>query len=139
MDDLMDEISKLLEQGYNCSQIMLLLSLKLRNKENPELIQAMAGLGGGLHCRKTCGTLTGGCCLLASYGTQFPESDSQLSWKKLVSEYVSWFEQEFGSLNCEQIISGDSKNIPAVCPSMLEASFTRCMELLLENDIDINE
>jgi len=134
-----DEINGLLEEKYNCSQIMMILLQKLCGKENPDMLRAMAGLGGGLHCWKTCGTLTGGCCLLASCTAALPGEESKVQYKEIVADYVNWFEKEFGSIDCSKIINGEKKNIPVICPVVLEESFTKCMELLAEREIDMEE
>jgi hypothetical protein len=59
---------ELSQQGFYCSQILIMLGLEKQGKENPDLIASMAGLAGGLgFAGKNCGTLSGGACLLALY------------------------------------------------------------------------
>lgn len=66
MDDTTLRIMKLGAKGYSCAQILILMALEDRGRENPDLVRAMDGLaygcGGG---SGSCGALTGGCCLLA--------------------------------------------------------------------------
>ena len=100
-DLLEDRISELLWERYNCSQIMMKLSLEMRGLDNPELVRCMYGLSYGLHSRHVCGTLTGACCLLASYGDTDRRADKAVSFlpsKVIVQSFVHWFEKQFGSL-----------------------------------------
>ncbi|MBZ0309444.1 MAG: C-GCAxxG-C-C family protein, partial [Anaerolineae bacterium] len=63
-----DRMKKLKEQGFFCSQIIMILGLELQGKENPDLVRAMHGLAGGLgFTGETCGALTGGSSVLGVY------------------------------------------------------------------------
>ena len=75
MGDEMFRMLELYRQGYNCSQILVTLGLETMGKSNPDLVRAVAGLGGGIgFTGKTCGALTGGACLLSLYaGKGMPE------------------------------------------------------------------
>jgi hypothetical protein len=51
------DIFELKLHGYCCSQIIMELGLRKMEKENSDLIAAMAGLCNGLWQGKTCGLL----------------------------------------------------------------------------------
>ena len=142
MDWLEERIGDLLRERYNCAQIMMILSLELRGRENPELVQCMYGLNSGLHSMHVCGTLTGGCCLLASYGDAQRRKDVSRAFlpaKEIVKAYVHWFEKQFGSLICMDLIGGDRYKIREFCPGLIKDNFEKCMEILDESGIDPHE
>ena len=66
--ELREYLMELGMQGFECSQILMMLALETDGCENPDLIRAMSGLTGGMgHCQKECGALTGGCCVLGYF------------------------------------------------------------------------
>ena len=139
MDLLEERIADLSRERLNCSQIMMRLSLDLRDIDNPELVRCMRGLGGGMHSMHVCGTLTSGCCLLASYEEAeraMTASNVFLPSAEIIKSYVQWFEQRFGSLLCRDLIEGDRSKIRTLCPGLIKESFEKCIEILLENGID---
>ena len=139
MDAIEDRISELFWERYNCSQIMMLLSLEMRGMENPELVRCMNGLSYGLHSRHVCGTMTAACCLLASYGDTDRNTEAAsafLPTKVIVKSFVHWFEKQFGSLLCSELIGSDLTKISEICPGIIRDSFEKCMDILDENGID---
>ena len=99
MTDELIRMMELSQQGFYCSQIMIIMALEAQGKSNPDLVRAMSGLLGGIgFCGKTCGTLTGGACLIGLYagkGTVEEQPDSRLYL--MMSELVEWFEKEYSS------------------------------------------
>ncbi len=143
MED-MERIRELRQQGFFCSQIILILGLEMQGKTNPELIRAMHGLAGGLgFSGELCGALTGGACLLGLYsgkGTPEQEEDPRLIFMN--EDLVKWFKSEygqpFGGIRCEEILSGDSQNQVKRCPLMVAGVFQKVKELLVENGFDLS-
>ena len=88
---------KLANSGYCCSQILIIMYLESNGIENVSLIKAMAGLCAGVgNTGKTCGVVTGGACLFGLYagkGIDIEIRDDNL--KKMIQEFVQWFEDEF--------------------------------------------
>ncbi|MCC7447685.1 MAG: C_GCAxxG_C_C family protein [Anaerolineae bacterium] len=144
MDDLtLARMRELKQQGFFCSQILMTLGLELQGKENPDLIRAMNGLAGGLgFSGETCGALTGGACLLGLYaGKGQPTEDENLQLNAMIIELVRWFKngygQEYGSIRCEDILSGNAQAIATRCPTMVAGTFQKVKELLVENGFDL--
>ena len=55
--DLYERIMELGSMGYHCSQIIMIMTLETIGEENPQLVKAMGGLGGGIgYCGDTCGS-----------------------------------------------------------------------------------
>lgn len=142
MEDL-ERMRELKQQGFYCSQILMLMGLEMQGKENPELIRAAHGLAGGLgFTGELCGALSGGAALLGLYagkGTVQDEQDLRLDF--MITDLVNWFKQEYiplyGSIRCEDIISGEAKNTAVRCPLIVAATFQRVKELLVENGFDL--
>jgi len=142
MDDI-DQLMTLRQQGFFCSQILLLLGLELQGKENPDLIRAMRGLAGGLgFSGELCGALTGGACLLGLYagkGKAEDDDDPRLSF--MIEDLVKWFKveygQQFGSIRCAEILGENARYMAARCPIMVAGTFQKVKELLVKNGFDL--
>lgn len=117
------DIFELKLQGYCCSQIIMELGLRKMNKENPDLISAMAGLCNGLWRGKTCGIYSACFCLLYLANPQ--EAD-----RFHAGAFHDWFEDSFGETECNGLLEGNPMNKIEKCPMMLEAAFTKVSELL---------
>ena len=141
MDELLTKIEGMFADGMHCSQIMLQLACEMRDKENPDLIRAMGGLGGGLFKRdKICGSLLGGCAIMGLYGAKSgPEDEIKFDYKKAVMELTDWYEGEFGSIICNEIVEDDRMKVLNTCPAITCKAFIRCMEMLDELGIDTSE
>ena len=46
--DLYERIAELGSMGYHCSQMMMIMTLETIGEENPQLVKALGGLGGGI-------------------------------------------------------------------------------------------
>ena len=142
MDEL-DRMRELKQQGFFCSQILLILGMELQGKENPDLLRAMNALAGGIgFTGETCGALTGGACLLGLYagkGTPEQEEDPRLLF--MAEDLVRWFKTEFGQkyggIRCDEILSEGGKDMGARCPAIVLGTFQKVKELLVENGFDL--
>jgi Putative redox-active protein (C_GCAxxG_C_C) len=138
MDDLLIRMLRWSQKGYNCSQILFLQALEERGASNPELVRAVAGLAYGCGTgRATCGTLTGGCCLLAFLGG----SDDQPAPEQLpvmLQELSDWFDtrigQAQGGVACDAIV-GDAGPTAArqTCGALISETYAKVMEILVEH------
>lgn len=118
-----EDIFELRLQGYCCSQIIMEMGLRKMEKENPDLIAAMAGLCNGLWQGKTCGIYSACLCLL--YLADPKEAD-----RFNVGAFSEWFEDSFGSTECAILLEDNPANKVEKCPYMIEASFLKVSELL---------
>ena len=48
----------------------------------------------------------------------------------LVQEYMDWFEESFGSLQCSELVGDDPIAKLEKCPMLVEATMTKLEELL---------
>ena len=139
--DLMDRIMELSRYGYFCSQILAILMLEAVGEENPQLVQAMAGLNGGIgFSGDVCGCMAGGCCIL-SYFTGKPDADTYDSphHKPALGEFTQWFtdemEMEYQSVDCRDITRGNPAKRVQYCPQIIAMTFEKCMEILEERGL----
>ena len=116
------EILEMKLKGYCCSQIIMGLGLNQLNRENPDLIAAMAGLCNGIWQGKTCGIVSAAVCL-------FYLVDPEQAGKN-AEELFEWFEDTFESMECHELIGDNPLNKVEKCPMMLEASFQKIAEMM---------
>lgn len=132
---------KLASSGYCCSQILIIMYLESNEMENVSLVKAMAGLCAGIgNTGNTCGIVTGGACLFGLYagkGIDIETRDNNL--KKMIQKYVQWFEEEFESTQCVDMITVDVLNdmeknegYPIKCGNAIQKSYNKINELLKE-------
>ena len=119
--DAFDRIMELSREGLYCAQIMVQLALDAEGKENPELVQAVRGLCGGV-------------CFLSLLAGGL-EPDERI---KLIGEFHDWFRArtaQYGGENCENIERGDPQNMVTICPGVIMDSYEKCVELLEERGL----
>lgn len=143
MNDDAFRVLDLAMQGFQCSQILVQISLEARGKENPELLSAMSGLTGGMGCGKTCGALTGGCCVLGLYaGKSSAEHNADDRLQTMQTSFVEWFESEYtaryGSIECVGIVQDDMRNRMARCPTIVMESLEKLKEILDEHNYEFS-
>ena len=142
MDDLA-RMSELKQQGFQCSQIVMLMGLELQGKDNPDLIRALQGLAGGLgFSGETCGALTGGACLLGLYaGRGWAGDEAEPRLDLMVDELVAWFKDgygnEYGGIRCDDILAGKPQNMVTRCPTMVAGTYQEVKELLVRYGFDL--
>ncbi len=142
MSDL-DRMSELRQQGFFCSQILMILALELQGKDNPDLVRAMGGLAGGLgFTGETCGALTGGASLLGLYaGRGTPEDDDSPQLNFMIEDLVRWFKdgygREYGGIRCDEIVGDGGRYMATRCPLMVAGTFQKVKDLLVEQGFDL--
>lgn len=148
MNDTAFRIYKLASVGFCCSQIMLKLTLEEEEKENADLIRAINGLCGGIgFTKKTCGVLTGGIGIIGLYAGKGEDREVyKENYKIMIEEYMDWFEGEFESTECGDIIgiqsiSDDAGNInyPIKCGDILQKSYEKVQEILYKHGYEFGD
>ena len=141
MDDLMLRMLRWGQQGYSCSQILLLLGLEARGETNPGLVRAMAGLAHGCGSgRATCGSLSGGCCLLAYLAVDEGEAAKPSEHLPgMLQELSDWFDervgQVHGGITCDAIV-GEAGPAAArqTCGNIVGETYAKVMEILYRDE-----
>lgn len=146
LDDLQMELMALDGKRYHCSQILLILGLRLQGKdpnENADLIRAAGGLTVGLgHSNETCGALLGGACLLGLYGGKGHDGEEEAEWFRLATRrLVEWFRETYSvtdaegrsSIRCADILNEHGLKR---CGLMVRGVYMKVSELLNEFGVD---
>jgi len=148
VNDTAFRIYKLAAAGFCCSQIMLKLALEDEEKENIDLIRAVNGLCAGIgYSKKTCGVLTGGIAIIGLYAGKGEARElCKENYNAMMKEYMTWFEEEFESTECGDIIgiqsiSDDAGNInyPVKCGEILQKSYEKTQEILCKYEYEFGD
>lgn len=141
MDQETMRLIELGRQGFQCSQILLMLGLEAQGKSDPDLIRAMEGLAGGLgFAGEVCGALSGGACLLGLYaGRGRAEENADPRLNMMIGDLVEWFSAEYGAryggIRCQEILDHEPQARTRRCPGMVLGVLARCKELLREHGL----
>ena len=99
-DEYILQSKKLLFRTLNCCESQIIPFQNAIDIDHDELLKAVTGLAGGVYNRgSTCGVIFGGALNIAMLRNEEIESWSpgdEYSLLNQVSEYVNWFEGEFG-------------------------------------------
>ncbi len=143
MDDTLIRMLQLGQQGFTCSQIIILLALELRGEENPDLVRAMGGLAYGCGSGQgSCGVLTAGCCVLALYAGKGNTDETPSDRLDLMlQELGDWFRRHTGcdteDMSCNAIVGEAGPQASRRrCGTLLQETYAKVMEILTDNRID---
>ena len=127
-----------MSKGMHCSQAMMLVMNELREIDNPDLVRASGGLGGGMFSGENCGALTGGACILGLFGARSAINDEPVyDYHTAIKELVKWFSAEFRSIECNDLALEESGERLEACKEIVVKTFNKCLEILDENGVDI--
>jgi hypothetical protein len=114
---------------------MVWMTMEMRGIEDPLILRALGGLRKGMFRERTCGTLTGCVCALSSYVKRGPgELEPTEVYQPLVEEFLSWFEEANGSLECHDLLMRDP-----YCPGLMTRSFEKMLAILESHGIDATQ
>ncbi len=124
---------------------MLKLALDEEGKENDDLIGAVNGLCLGIGgTQKICGVLTGGIGIMGMYAGKRKETEyANVKFSKMVNEYIAWFEKEFESTDCSDIIGvsnftdiNNNQSFAVKCGDILIKNYAKIQEILNEYEYE---
>ncbi len=118
-------VPELRRNGMCCAQVMLHAGLTMRGEQNDQLVHAVRTLCTGMQQKKTCGAITGGAVMLGLWDS--PKAGA------MVRELNAWFEQEFGSTQCADLMAMRRENEKYSCNNLIRASIHKCQDMLEEN------
>ena len=137
-DEIINRMITLAESKYNCSQIMMILSLEQENIENPGLVRAMSGLGDGCgFFNETCGVMTSAASVLAWYAAKGSDNEAESEkFLSMLQDLGEWFRQKttskFKGTSCKDIV-GDLVGTPAgkqICGALIFETYIKMNEIL---------
>lgn len=146
MDDLAFRMFKLVNAGYCCTQIIMKMALDEEEKENADLLRALNGFCMGVgSTQRTCGVLTGGIAILGLYAGKGNDAEHpKEAYSAMVDEYTEWFEAEFGSTECRDIIGvcsvtdyATNQEYRLKCGDTLMKSYAKVQEILENHEFEM--
>jgi hypothetical protein len=146
MDAVRTRMLQLAQKGYQCSQILVIMGLEARGEQNPDLIRAAGGLAWG--CGEgscTCGSLTGGCCLLSLFAGKGAESENwSPEFEKMTKELVRWFWKKYGfnyqGIDCMALREAvPEKAAQQLCWQIIEDVYFKVMAILAANGLYLHQ
>ncbi|MGD2270755.1 MAG: C-GCAxxG-C-C family protein [Desulfobacterales bacterium] len=140
-EEIIPRMIELAENGYNCSQILVILALEREGKENTGLVRAMSGLGDGCgFFKETCGVMTGAASLISWYAGK--GSDGEKESERLLpmlEELGDWFREQIGEkyngTRCEDIVGklvGTTEG-KQICGGVLFRTYEKVNSILVSN------
>jgi C_GCAxxG_C_C family probable redox protein len=145
MDDMEFQLFKLRSSGYCCTQILVKMALDAEETENEDVMKAVNGFCMGIGgTQMTCGLITGGVAILGLYAGKGKDTEQpHPEFFNMVKEYMDWFEDEFGSSECRDIIGECSmaeyksnQSLLMKCGNMLMKCYEKVQEILSEYDFE---
>jgi C_GCAxxG_C_C family probable redox protein len=94
-------------QGYSCSQAVLSARCERYGLDQKTALTIAAGFGGGMgRTGNACGAVTGGIAIIGLHAGSDKAGDTAAKENtyKMVREFVSGFEEMFGSVNCTELM-----------------------------------
>lgn len=126
----LEKIAEFRSKGYGCAQVMVAMGLWKMEEENPLLVEAAKGLCLGCHCESLCGCISGAACMATMI-------DREQALEYVIPELAAWFEAEYSSINCMDLLEGDVNNKFTTCPPIIENTYLKAKELLSEVGYDL--
>lgn len=127
MQDDTKRLRRLLNEGRCCAVALVKLGLELRHEENEQLLQAASALCGGVRSKLLCGALTGAACMI---NVLDPNRANAYAVPELVQWFIKTYGEEYGGVNCSDILEGDAGNKTDRCPALIEATYLKAKEIL---------
>ena len=120
-----ERVMELSRKGCCCSQVVLTIAgLDPWETESEETVRAAGGLGYGMYCQHTCGSLLGGAMALSLHL-------DRAGTKSACKELSEWFCERFGGPGCSDLI-GEGGSPTAVCMESMAETAEKTLELLSE-------
>ena len=137
-DEVVGRMIDLAEKKYNCSQIMMGLFLEQEQKENPDLLRAMSGLGDGCgFFHETCGIMTAAASVFGLYAGKGVDSEEESDHLlPMLEEFGDWFRREtvekYKGTRCKEIV-GDQVGTPEgkqICGTLIFEAYNQINAIL---------
>lgn len=102
---LLDKLQKYSSERptLNCAERMLYSANDEYNMNlSAQTLKTMAGFGGGMNVKSTCGAVTGAIAVISLLFTNTSADDSA-KVKELTQEFYKKYEEKMGTTNCEKL------------------------------------
>ena len=116
-------------KGHCCSESIMAMFLEDSGREGVDLIKAMGAFCGGMREGLVCGTLA------AAVSVIFVASESyEKARDELRPEIMKWFLDRYGAYSCEELLDGDETRKITHCPTIVEETYRKLIDMLEDGD-----
>jgi len=120
------------DKGFNCAQSVLAACCAGKCMDEGTAYAVASCFGGGMRTGGVCGAVTGA---LMAIGTAHPLGAADIAETRRVTsekavELQRRFEEEFGALDCRDLLAGIEPGAPRPCPRFIEAACRMALELM---------
>ena len=116
--------------GRCCSESIMSMFLEDTGRENEDLVRAMGAGCVGMKEGLVCGTL------VTAVSVIFVAAENRIQARdELRPKMMKWFLERFGSYSCEDIIDGDETRVFTYCPTLVEETYCKLIEILEDADL----
>jgi len=129
-------------KGFNCAQAVLTSHCEEYCLSDDIGKKISCGFGGGMgHIGEICGAVSGGIMLIGLKHGKNKDSDNESKEKtyKLVKEYTNKFKNEFGSINCTELVKYDLSKEEELTKARESGIFKTLCPKLVKRAVEIIE
>lgn len=140
MNSRLIEVSNRHTNGYNCAQAVACAYCDLAGIDEKTTFKMTEALGLGMGSMKgTCGAVSGACAILGliSSNGDFQNPTTKQATYALSRELSTKFQNECGSLVCEELKGVSSGKMLMSCPKCIEKAATLLEDILKEKNIEL--
>ena len=120
-------LHQLLHRGYCCAPALVAVGLRHKGSENPELLDAMKALCGGLDSGLLCGALSGAACMMTLLS---PQTAAGGGLTDLTEWFAATYGERYGGINCRDILGDNQIARPMICPQIMEETYKQAKLIL---------
>ena len=123
------------DRGYNCAQAVACTYCDLVGLDEKTMFKVIEGFGSGLaNMHGTCGAVSGACALagLKESSGNLASPDSKGKTYKLVKKIVDEFEQQNGSIICQDLKGVKTGKVLRPCPDCIRDAARLAEKVLFE-------
>jgi C_GCAxxG_C_C family probable redox protein len=129
-------------KGYSCSQAVLISHCEEYNLSDDIAKKISCGFGGGMgHIDEICGAVSGGIMLIGlKYGkSKDYDNESKEKTYKLVKQYTDKFKNEFGSINCTELVKYNLSKEEELIKAKNSGVFKEICPVLVRRSVELIE
>lgn len=142
MDKGSDSAVGIFNNGFNCSQAVLISHCEELGLDRETALKIACGFGGGMgHTGEICGAVTGAILLIGlKYGKyKFEDLESKAKTYNFVRKYTDLFKMKYGSINCMDLIKFDLRNEDEVIKARESGVFDSICLKIVQDSVELVE
>lgn len=127
------------KEGYCCAPVAQMLTSYFLGIQDLQLRRALNAFCGGMSNGGTCGVICGCMATIGLYlGKGKADEERHDALKSLASRLQRDFAEQFGTVNCSELVPPDPSVKRVTCPGFSLWAVARTWDLLQEQGIDLS-